>query len=181
VTVFWDIAPCSLVEVDRRLRGAYFFHHQGLMMEAASTSETSVYFKEAASTSETSVYFKQASWGPDDGGSNHLWNVGIYQWDYTALYTRRLSSSYSPPWEPEMSHEVPTILLNASIHSFHHILCHSTKSSLIYVCDGLWVVAFFSGTIHQHTSVFHATNWSTAWGTVMSHCSRSVSSHYQLQ
>jgi hypothetical protein len=44
-----------------------------------------------------------------------------------------------------------------------------------------WDVAFFSGTINQHTSVFHATNWSTAWGTVMSHWSKSVSSLYQLQ
>jgi hypothetical protein len=28
----------------------------------------------------------------------------------------------------------------------------------------------------QHTSIFHATNWSTAWGTVMSHRSKSVRS-----
>jgi hypothetical protein len=27
--VFWDVAPCSHVEVDRRFRGAYCFHHQG--------------------------------------------------------------------------------------------------------------------------------------------------------
>jgi hypothetical protein len=29
VTVFWDVAPCSLVETDRRFRGAYCLHHQG--------------------------------------------------------------------------------------------------------------------------------------------------------
>jgi hypothetical protein len=52
---------------------------------------------------------------------------------------------------------------------------------LIYAYNGLWDVVFFSGTTHQHTSVFHATNWSTAWGTVMSQWSRSVSSLYQLQ
>jgi hypothetical protein len=28
-TVFWDIAPCSLVEVCRRLRGGCCLHHQG--------------------------------------------------------------------------------------------------------------------------------------------------------
>jgi hypothetical protein len=28
MTAFWDIAPCSLVEVDRRFRGAYCLHHQ---------------------------------------------------------------------------------------------------------------------------------------------------------
>jgi hypothetical protein len=27
--VFWDVAPCSHVEVDRRFRGAYCLHHQG--------------------------------------------------------------------------------------------------------------------------------------------------------
>jgi hypothetical protein len=29
MTAFWDIAPCSLIEVDRRFRGAYCVHHQG--------------------------------------------------------------------------------------------------------------------------------------------------------
>jgi hypothetical protein len=38
---FWDIGPCSLVEVDRRCRGLY-----SLMMEAVRTSETSVYLNE---------------------------------------------------------------------------------------------------------------------------------------
>jgi hypothetical protein len=28
MTVLWDIVPCSLVDVDRRFRGAYSFHHQ---------------------------------------------------------------------------------------------------------------------------------------------------------
>jgi hypothetical protein len=34
--VFWDVAPCSHVEVDRRFRGAYCLHRQGY------SSETSV-------------------------------------------------------------------------------------------------------------------------------------------
>jgi hypothetical protein len=29
MTSFWDTAPCSLVDVDRRFRGAYCLHHQG--------------------------------------------------------------------------------------------------------------------------------------------------------
>jgi hypothetical protein len=29
VTAFWDMALCSLVEVDRRFRGAYCLHRQG--------------------------------------------------------------------------------------------------------------------------------------------------------
>jgi hypothetical protein len=43
---FWDIAFCSLVEADRRFRGAYYLRYQGetvtLFMEAVSISETSV-------------------------------------------------------------------------------------------------------------------------------------------
>jgi hypothetical protein len=29
MTAFWDTVPCSLVEVGRRFRGAYWLHHQG--------------------------------------------------------------------------------------------------------------------------------------------------------
>jgi hypothetical protein len=39
----------------------------------------------------------------DDGGSTHHYIVGLLLRDYMALYPRRLSSSYSPPWEPEIS------------------------------------------------------------------------------
>jgi hypothetical protein len=38
---FTEIALCSLVEVDRRFRGAYCLHHQGdetVMLEAVRTS-----------------------------------------------------------------------------------------------------------------------------------------------
>jgi hypothetical protein len=48
IIAFWDVSPCSLVEVDRRFIGAYCLHHQdiALMLEAVCTSETSVYFSE---------------------------------------------------------------------------------------------------------------------------------------
>jgi hypothetical protein len=29
MTVFWDVALCSLVEINRRFRDAYCLHHQG--------------------------------------------------------------------------------------------------------------------------------------------------------
>jgi hypothetical protein len=29
MTVFWDVTPCSLVEIYRRFRGTYCLHHQG--------------------------------------------------------------------------------------------------------------------------------------------------------
>jgi glycyl-tRNA synthetase alpha subunit len=44
MTTFWDVTPCSLVEVYRSFIGACCLHHQALMMEAVSTSETSVNF-----------------------------------------------------------------------------------------------------------------------------------------
>jgi hypothetical protein len=43
---FWFVAPCSLLEVYQNFRGVCCLHHQGdlQVMEAARTSETSVYF-----------------------------------------------------------------------------------------------------------------------------------------
>jgi hypothetical protein len=40
---------------------------------------------------------------PDVGGSKHLWNVGKLLPDYMAQQPRRQPSSYSPPWQPEIS------------------------------------------------------------------------------
>jgi hypothetical protein len=39
---------------------------------------------------------------PDEGCSKHLWNVGKLLPGYMAQCRRRQSSSYSPPWEPEL-------------------------------------------------------------------------------
>jgi hypothetical protein len=45
MAVFWDIALCSLVDIDQGFRGPYCLHHQiTLMLEAVSSSETSVNF-----------------------------------------------------------------------------------------------------------------------------------------
>jgi hypothetical protein len=49
--VFWDVAPCSYVEGDRRFRSVYLlplsFRVIALMIQAVvRTSETSVYFNE---------------------------------------------------------------------------------------------------------------------------------------
>jgi hypothetical protein len=42
--VFWSVAPCSLIDVYRRFRGASCPHAVSLIIEAATTSEKSVYF-----------------------------------------------------------------------------------------------------------------------------------------
>jgi hypothetical protein len=41
LAVFWDVAPCSLVDIDRRFRGDYRLLIAP-MMEEVRTSETSV-------------------------------------------------------------------------------------------------------------------------------------------
>jgi hypothetical protein len=48
-----------------------------------------------------------------DEGSKHLWNVGKILPDYTEQHPGRQSSSYSPPWEPQIS---PIILLPSIFH-----------------------------------------------------------------
>jgi hypothetical protein len=41
--VFWDIMPCSQIDVERRFRGAWCLHHQGYeSSQVPRTSETSV-------------------------------------------------------------------------------------------------------------------------------------------
>jgi hypothetical protein len=30
--IFWEVAPCSMVEVYRRFRGVYCLHHHGALM-----------------------------------------------------------------------------------------------------------------------------------------------------
>jgi hypothetical protein len=41
--------------------------------------------------------------GPDDGGNKNLWNVGKLVPDYKARQPSRRPSSYSSPWEPQIS------------------------------------------------------------------------------
>jgi hypothetical protein len=43
MAAFWDIAPCSLVEEDRRFRAAHYLHHQGDRPGGGSTYYWKVY------------------------------------------------------------------------------------------------------------------------------------------
>jgi hypothetical protein len=47
MVVFWGVAPCSLVEVYRRFRGACCLHHQG----GATTQKTAIFILAAVRTS----------------------------------------------------------------------------------------------------------------------------------
>jgi hypothetical protein len=39
MTVFWDIVPCSVVEADRRFRGAYCLNHHTQRLKGNSFME----------------------------------------------------------------------------------------------------------------------------------------------
>jgi hypothetical protein len=67
VTVFWDAAPRSLVETDRRFRSAYCLHQQADLL---------LYL--------TKSFRALLTHRPDDGGRKHLWNVGKFLPNYTA-------------------------------------------------------------------------------------------------
>jgi hypothetical protein len=56
--VFWDIAPCSLVGVDRRFRGVYCLYY--LMMEALHTLEMSVFSNKTAISQKTFIFIFDA-------------------------------------------------------------------------------------------------------------------------
>jgi hypothetical protein len=50
MAVYWGVAPCILIEIDRRFGGPYRLHYHDnkvLMMEAVSISETAVSFYKA--------------------------------------------------------------------------------------------------------------------------------------
>jgi hypothetical protein len=40
MAVFWDVAPCSLVDIDRRFGGAYCLHHQGYELVCTFSDST---------------------------------------------------------------------------------------------------------------------------------------------
>jgi hypothetical protein len=68
---------------------------------------------------------------PHYGGSRHLWNVGLLR-DYTALYPRMLSSSYSLPWEPQILHT------NTEIPKKEIISVASNVNDIVVGCETKW-------------------------------------------
>jgi hypothetical protein len=48
----------------------------------------------------------------DDGGSMHLWTVGLLQRNYTKPCPRRHSTTYSPQWESQISQKYDYFLRN---------------------------------------------------------------------
>jgi hypothetical protein len=95
--------------------------------------------------------------GPDDGGSTYLWNVGR-QLFYKAVHPRRqIWTSYSPPWELEISH-----LLTCFKRQLYH--CPDDGGSTY-----LWNVGrqLFYNAVHPRRQIW--TSYSPPWELEISH------------
>jgi hypothetical protein len=66
---------------------------------------------------------------PDDGGSKHIWSVGKLLPDYTAQHPRRQSSSYSPPWEPEISPTLVVSIISSDMENILSLWCKRRRKS----------------------------------------------------
>jgi hypothetical protein len=132
MTVFWVVAPCSLVEVYQR-----------------------THRPDDGGSKDLWNVGKLLTHRPDDGGSKDLWNVGKLLPDYTVLQPRRQSSSYSLPWEPQILHShcclTDFALFNDTFPVALVIQCvHKVP---IYLQDHIWVQVM-KITPHMLTNVF---------------------------
>jgi hypothetical protein len=93
---------------------------------------------------------------PDDGGSTHLWNVSR-QSIYTAVQPRRqLWTSYSPPWELEISHRYIVVTRSLSMYEQYKQTTQLTKLTtniilMLYTC--IICLLCFSGLYQIKTTV----------------------------
>jgi hypothetical protein len=115
-SVFWDITPCSQLEVNRRFGGTYRLHFQGWRISRALLS---------------SACFVQVY---DDGAHLFLRNAGWLSMDYMALYPGRqifLSRKLSV---------TICILKNCQPGSLYSVMRSSkeTKSMAGKECFALW-------------------------------------------
>jgi hypothetical protein len=54
ITIFWNVALCSLIEIGRSFSSAYCLHRQSaLMMQAVSNAETSANFYQTTECNNT--------------------------------------------------------------------------------------------------------------------------------
>jgi hypothetical protein len=81
--VFWDVTPCSIVEVYWCFGGALCLHLQGRRVKQADNK-----FCLILALHTFGIHFDL-----EDGGSTFLWNIGTRVPDYTASHSTK---SYSP-------------------------------------------------------------------------------------
>jgi hypothetical protein len=82
MAVFWDVTPCSLIEIDRRFRGACYLHHQGYIVARFLPNY-------AAQHSRRRQYSYSPPWEPEISRmGKHIspymtgWNQRIYKASY---------------------------------------------------------------------------------------------------
>jgi hypothetical protein len=119
MTVFWDAAACSLVEIHQSFGGAYYRHHQGDEDSPVKSYQTTrrnipedshVHTCRRENLTSHGITIDMAMMffriftpcelvgrGRENGDSIFLRNVGIYLRVYTASKPRRATSSSSPP------------------------------------------------------------------------------------
>jgi hypothetical protein len=71
-------------------------------------------------------------------GSKHPWNVSQYLPDYTVQHPRRQPSSYSSPWEPEMS---TSWLTPCSKVNFKQLIVIQTTEDFLICKSGFWTLS----------------------------------------
>jgi hypothetical protein len=82
-SIFWDIASCSLLKVNRRFRGTCCLHLQGQSIsQARNQLENKWQVKHAG-------FFLGLFFNPKNGVDMFLQNVGLLSMDYRMLYPRR--------------------------------------------------------------------------------------------
>jgi hypothetical protein len=73
IPVYWIIAPCSLVEVYLHFSDTYCVYHIALMVEAASTTETSA-----------NIYHTVGRNNSEDGHLIYILALRVVSWEVTA-------------------------------------------------------------------------------------------------
>jgi hypothetical protein len=83
----------------------------------------------------------------DDGVSTHFWNVGVLQRDCTALCRRRVPSSYSPPWEPEISLLTVLGLLRSRLFLPFALPLPCPVPDVLFFKGRVWLVGLWEGIL----------------------------------
>jgi hypothetical protein len=142
VTVLWDVAPCSLVEIERRFTGAYCFHQQGGQFLRDYTAQHptrqsfSVYLR-----SKTDINCLDNPWPLfvtkscrcfyGDVSGDDVWSSGLLRrvvfWLYTKILKKKLPPCSGPcTWYTY--HLKPCIWTSGGNWTIQRLACHDNNT-----------------------------------------------------
>jgi hypothetical protein len=139
ISVFWDVAPCSLIEIDRLFRGAYCFHHQG--DRPVSTCVTSVKDDTTRRITEDS--------GPENlksqRGRIHTEDTQHTAWLQTQRATRQ---AHGAAW---LQHVLPCLcpMPGATLHPWRPVAMKSLEWNLLKQWNSLFTCSIIHMNIVQ--------------------------------